>query len=97
MTTHPHFAVFRDSLPIGGVDGTLARRLRETPAAGNVRAKTGTLAYVNAMSGYLTTKSGQTLIFSLMGNDYTGPGRDVAGIFDQICALLAEYEGEWAS
>ena len=94
MTTHPHFAVFRDSLPIGGVDGTLARRLRDTPAAGNVRAKTGTLAYVNAMSGYLTTKDGRMLIFSLMGNDYTGPGRDVTGVFDQICSLLVEYEGE---
>jgi D-alanyl-D-alanine carboxypeptidase/D-alanyl-D-alanine-endopeptidase (penicillin-binding protein 4) len=94
MTTHPYFAIFRDSLPIAGVDGTLARRLRETTAAGNVRAKTGTLSYVNAMSGYLTTRRGQTLIFSLMGNNYTGPGRDVTGVFDQICVMLAEYEGE---
>ena len=94
MSTHPHFAIFRDSLPIGGTDGTLARRLRDTSAAGNVRAKTGTLAYVNAMSGYLTTKSGQMLIFSLMGNDYTGPGRDVTAVFDQICTMLVEYDGE---
>jgi D-alanyl-D-alanine carboxypeptidase/D-alanyl-D-alanine-endopeptidase (penicillin-binding protein 4) len=94
MLRHKHFAVFRDSLPIGGVDGTLARRLRDTPAAGNVRAKTGTLTFVNAMSGYLTTKSGQTLIFSLMGNNHTGAGREVTAVFDQICALLAEYDGE---
>ena len=95
MATHPHFPVFRDSLPIAGVDGTLERRMRGTAAAGNVRAKTGTLSYVNAVSGYLTTKRGQTLIFSLMGNNYTGAGREVTSVFDQVCETLAEYEGEF--
>jgi D-alanyl-D-alanine carboxypeptidase/D-alanyl-D-alanine-endopeptidase (penicillin-binding protein 4) len=94
MAAHPHSAVYRDSLPVAGVDGTLERRLRDTAAAGNVRAKTGTLSYVNAISGYLTTKRGQMLIFSLMGNNYTGPGREVTAVFDQICVMLAEYEGE---
>jgi D-alanyl-D-alanine carboxypeptidase/D-alanyl-D-alanine-endopeptidase (penicillin-binding protein 4) len=92
MTTHPHFAIYRDSLPIAGVDGTLERRMRGTPAERNVRAKTGTLSYVNALSGYATTRRGQILIFSLMANNYTGPGRDVTAVFDQICALLTDFE-----
>ena len=94
MTTHPYFATFRDSLPIGAVDGTLSRRMGETAAANNVRAKTGALSQANALSGYVTTGGGQTLIFSLIGNNYTGPSRDVTRVFDQICALLAGYEGE---
>lgn len=94
MTGHPHFAVWRDSLPLAGADGTLERRMRGTPAERNVRAKTGTLANVNSLSGYLYTKRGQMLMFSLMGNNYTGPGREVTATFDQICVLLADYEGE---
>ncbi|HWQ32476.1 MAG TPA: D-alanyl-D-alanine carboxypeptidase/D-alanyl-D-alanine-endopeptidase [Blastocatellia bacterium] len=92
MTTHPHFAIYRDSLPIAGVDGTLERRMRGTPAERNVRAKTGTLSYVNSLSGYATTRRGQMLIFSMMANNYTGPGRDVTAVFDQICALLTDFE-----
>jgi serine-type D-Ala-D-Ala carboxypeptidase/endopeptidase (penicillin-binding protein 4) len=94
MRTHQHADHFRASLPIAGVDGTLERRLRNTAAANNVRAKTGTLSYVNALSGYVTTKRGQLLIFSLMGNNYVGAGRDVTGVFDQICVLLAEFAEE---
>lgn len=94
MLKHPHTQAFRDSLTVAGIDGTLERRMRDTAAANNFRGKTGTLSYVNALSGYLTTKRGQMLIFSGMGNNYTGPGRDVTGVLDQICALLAEYDGE---
>ena len=68
--------------------------MKGTAAEGKVQAKTGSLTYVRALSGYITTKKGQMLIFSLMGNNYTGAGGDVTGVFDQICALLADYEGE---
>lgn len=95
MFTHPHFTTFYESLVIGGVDGTLERRMRDTAAANNFRGKTGTLSYVNALSGYVATKRGQMLIVSLMGNNYTGAGREVTAVLDQICALLAEYEGEF--
>jgi serine-type D-Ala-D-Ala carboxypeptidase/endopeptidase (penicillin-binding protein 4) len=91
MTAHKDSSVFRDSLCIAGVDGTLERRMRGTAAAGNLRGKTGTLAYVNSLSGYVSTRSGQTVIFSLMANNYTGVGRDVTGVFDQICVMLAEW------
>ena len=95
MRTHQHATVFRESLPVAGFDGTLKRRMKGTAAEGNLRAKTGTLSYVNALSGYLTTANGQTLIVSFYGNNYVGAGRDVTGAMDQLCALLAEYVGEW--
>lgn len=93
MSQHPHFAVYRDSLPVAG-DGTLQRRMKGTAAEGKVQAKTGSLSYVRALSGYVATKKGQMLIFSFLGNNYTGAGGDVTGVFDQLCALLADYEGE---
>lgn len=94
MSSHPNFIVFNDSLGIAGIDGTLERRMRNTPAANNFRGKTGTLSFVNALSGYISTKRRQPLIVSMMGNNYTGPGRDVTSVMDQICAMLADYDGE---
>ncbi|MCI0525463.1 MAG: D-alanyl-D-alanine carboxypeptidase/D-alanyl-D-alanine-endopeptidase [Acidobacteria bacterium] len=97
MLTHPDVKTWRESLVVAGVDGTLERRMRDTAAFNNMRGKTGTLTYVNAMSGYVTTRRGQTLIVSLMGNNYTGPGRDVTAVMDRICVMLAEFEGEMAA
>ncbi len=94
MLTHPHFNTWRESLVVAGVDGTLERRMRDTAAANNFRGKTGSLTNVNSLSGYVTTRRGHSLIFSLMGNNYTGAGRDVITILDQICVMLADYEGE---
>lgn len=65
----PWGAAFRETLPIGGVDGTLANRFKGTPLEGKVFAKTGTLSVSNALSGFMTTASGQTLIFSALAND----------------------------
>ncbi|MGH9755736.1 MAG: D-alanyl-D-alanine carboxypeptidase/D-alanyl-D-alanine endopeptidase [Blastocatellia bacterium] len=94
MLAHPRAKAWLESMTIAGVDGTLERRLRNSAAANNLRGKTGTLTYVNALSGYIATKRGQPLILSLMGNNYTGSGREVTAVMDQICAMLAEFEGE---
>ena len=80
--------VFRESLPIAGRDGTLAGRLKTV--MGSVSAKTGSLTYDNALSGYLTTAKGQLLVFSIMCNDQTGRV-DSIGLIDQIVTLLAAY------
>lgn len=61
---------FYDALPIGGVDGTLRNRFKNTPAARNVRAKTGTLTGASSLSGYVRTKEGERLAFSILMNHY---------------------------
>src|SRR5215831_9156097 len=94
MLGRPYAKSWLESLTIAGVDGTLERRMRASSAANNMRGKTGTLTYVNALSGYITTRRGQPLILSLIGNNYTGPGRDTTVVMDQICIMLAEFEGE---
>src|SRR5207237_9847529 len=68
---HRSSAVFKDSLPIAGVDGSLKNRLKDLK--GNVRAKTGSIRYVNALSGYLQTVAGESVAFSLMLNAYAAP------------------------
>ena len=68
----PWGQVFRDSLPISGVDGSLAARLPELK--GRVQAKTGTLGEVDALSGFLTAISGRVVIFSVLCNDFAGTG-----------------------
>jgi serine-type D-Ala-D-Ala carboxypeptidase/endopeptidase (penicillin-binding protein 4) len=94
MLTHPNSKTWLESLTVSGVDGTLKRRMRDSAAANNMRGKTGTLTYVNALSGYIRTRRGQPLVLSIMGNNYTGPGRETTGVMDQICLLLAEFDGE---
>jgi serine-type D-Ala-D-Ala carboxypeptidase/endopeptidase (penicillin-binding protein 4) len=94
MLTHPQSKTWLESLTVAGVDGTLARRMRNSAAADNLRGKTGTLTYVNSLSGYIKTRRGQPLILSIMSNNYTGPGRETTGVMDQICVMLAEFEGE---
>lgn len=93
MNRHRYGAVFRDSLPIAGVDGTLRNRMKGTAAANNVRAKTGTLSSATSLSGYLFTAAGERLVFSLMINN---PPRDfspTAKFTDAVALLLASFTG----
>jgi serine-type D-Ala-D-Ala carboxypeptidase/endopeptidase (penicillin-binding protein 4) len=94
MSRHPAAQDFMDSLPIAAVDGTLDHRFHDTPAAGNIRAKTGTLHWSNTLSGYVTTAAGEHLAFSLLLNRYEPPeGYDKRGELDAIALMLAEFSG----
>jgi serine-type D-Ala-D-Ala carboxypeptidase/endopeptidase (penicillin-binding protein 4) len=88
MDRHRYAAVFRDSLPIAGVDGTLTNRMRGTPAEGRILAKTGTLRHVNALGGYVTPRSGDRLVFYIVANHNAAPAPEVTGAIDEVCNLL---------
>jgi serine-type D-Ala-D-Ala carboxypeptidase/endopeptidase (penicillin-binding protein 4) len=76
MRRSPNRDVFHAALPVAGVDGTLAGRMRGTPLQGNVHAKTGTLSGVRALSGYLATAAGEPVVFSMIVNHHTLSSRD---------------------
>jgi D-alanyl-D-alanine carboxypeptidase/D-alanyl-D-alanine-endopeptidase (penicillin-binding protein 4) len=89
MDRHPYAAVFRDSLPVAGVDGTLERRMRETAAERRVVAKTGTLRLANALAGYATTERGERLAFAIVVNNHAGKSREAVAAIDAIASVLA--------
>jgi D-alanyl-D-alanine carboxypeptidase/D-alanyl-D-alanine-endopeptidase (penicillin-binding protein 4) len=89
MDRHKHAAAFRDSLPIAGVDGTLEKRMRGTPAEGRVAAKTGTLRHAHALAGYVTTLRGERLAFAIVVNNHEGKSREAVAAIDAIAAALA--------
>jgi len=74
-------------LPVGGEDGTLRARFRGTAAAGRVRAKTGTLSRVAALSGYLDRADGSRWIFSILANFQPGAP---AALIDKIVVVLLD-------
>lgn len=91
MWRHPEFPVFEAAMPIAGVDGTLRRRLLGTPGESNVKAKTGSLSSVRALSGYLRDGAGETLIFALLLNGYDAPGDVAVALEDLLIEQLVLY------
>jgi D-alanyl-D-alanine carboxypeptidase len=85
------FPIFYNSLPLAGVDGLLARRMTTYPAACNLRAKTGTLNGVSCLSGYVLTRDGEMLVFSMMMQNFITSVTNYHQVQDRIGALLAGF------
>jgi D-alanyl-D-alanine carboxypeptidase/D-alanyl-D-alanine-endopeptidase (penicillin-binding protein 4) len=86
----PWGAAFEETLPVAGVDGSLADRFFNTPAGGLVHAKTGTLSHVNSLSGYGQTRSGRRFVFSIFCNNHNQPSARVLAAIDSIVVLLVK-------
>ncbi len=89
---YQHESIYRHllpTLPVAANDGTLRKRMRGTPAAGNVRAKTGTVEGIATLSGYCTAQNGNTLCFCIMnqGLRYGSTGRNFQ---DRVCRALCK-------
>jgi D-alanyl-D-alanine carboxypeptidase/D-alanyl-D-alanine-endopeptidase (penicillin-binding protein 4) len=82
---------FDASLPLAGVDGSLANRLKGTPAEGNARAKTGSMSNVRALAGYVTSVDGEPLAFSILANNFEAPATVVNGATDAVVVRLAQF------
>lgn len=91
MQFSPDFAAFYNALPVAGVDGTIAQRMRGTRAQGNAHAKTGSLQWVRSLSGYVTDDDGKRIVFSILANKWTTPSSVVTATADSIAATLASY------
>jgi D-alanyl-D-alanine carboxypeptidase/D-alanyl-D-alanine-endopeptidase (penicillin-binding protein 4) len=89
--TDKGFKAFYESLPILGEDGTLESRLKGTPAAGRIAAKTGLLTGVRSISGYARSKEDEMLCFSIIFNNFTCPVQSVNRVQDSILTALANF------
>ncbi|MDW8219991.1 MAG: D-alanyl-D-alanine carboxypeptidase/D-alanyl-D-alanine-endopeptidase [Bacteroidota bacterium] len=91
MYNSKHRVAFMRSLAVPGERGTLQNRLKGTIAEKVLKAKTGTLTGVSSLSGYITTRDQEPLVFSLMFNGYTLPASIIRTFQDIICLRLANF------
>jgi len=88
LSSRPYFDLFLNTLAVSGTDGTLKRRMAAQPVRGVIHAKTGTLNGVSTLSGYMTTRSGRTLAFSIFANNASASIHRVQRTIDEICSLF---------
>jgi D-alanyl-D-alanine carboxypeptidase/D-alanyl-D-alanine-endopeptidase (penicillin-binding protein 4) len=86
-----HRDAFYATLPVAGKDGSLASRMRRTRAEGNAVAKTGSIANVRSLSGYVRSRDGEMLAFSILANDFVIPAATVNWIADLAVEHLANF------
>jgi D-alanyl-D-alanine carboxypeptidase/D-alanyl-D-alanine-endopeptidase (penicillin-binding protein 4) len=86
-----HREPFMSTLPIAGRDGTASARMRGTRAENNALAKTGSLSNVRTLSGFVRTRDGEMLVFSVLANDFVIPPATIARMTDLAIEVLANF------
>ncbi|GFE67648.1 D-alanyl-D-alanine carboxypeptidase/D-alanyl-D-alanine-endopeptidase [Chroococcus sp. FPU101] len=92
MSQTPQGKVYRNSLAVGGVNGTLANRFKSTTMQGKIQAKTGSLSGVSTLSGYVDLPNGETLVFSIMVNSSDQANSNLRQGIDEIILLLGQLK-----
>jgi D-alanyl-D-alanine carboxypeptidase/D-alanyl-D-alanine-endopeptidase (penicillin-binding protein 4) len=86
-----HRDAFIATLPIAGKEGTVATRMQRTRAEGNAVVKTGSISNARSLSGYVRTRDGEMLVFSILANDFVIPAATVNWIADLAVEHLANF------
>jgi D-alanyl-D-alanine carboxypeptidase/D-alanyl-D-alanine-endopeptidase (penicillin-binding protein 4) len=86
-----HAENFAATLPVSGRSGTLANRMKGTPADGRVRAKTGTMSNVRSLCGYVTTHEGEPLAFAMLANDFQIAAGEIEAFMDRALQTLVQF------
>ena len=85
---------FKSTLPVAGVSGSLANRMKETPAQGRVLAKTGSMSQVRSLSGYVMTLADEPLVFSIVVNGFRVPSKEIDAIVDKALVRLVAFSAQ---
>ena len=86
-----HRDAFVSTLPIAGKDGTVSTRMRRTRAEGNAVAKTGSISNVRSLSGFVRTRDGEMVVFSILANDFVIPSPTINWIADLAVETLSNF------
>lgn len=92
MNQIPEAEIYRNSLAVGGMNGTLKNRFKDTILEGKVQAKTGTLSGSSSLSGYIEPMNYEQLAFSIMVNQSNLPASELRKIIDQIVINLGHLK-----
>jgi serine-type D-Ala-D-Ala carboxypeptidase/endopeptidase (penicillin-binding protein 4) len=92
MTNTPEGKVFRDSLPVAGISGTLKNRMKGTSAQGIVQAKTGSMGGTISLSGYMNSPKYSPLVFSIILNQHDRPTSEMSKVIDRVVVALSRLK-----
>ncbi len=88
----PYFDVYYNSLPIAGEEGTVEGMFKNSPAEGNLRAKSGTIDRVKAYTGFVKSRSGREIIFSMIANSFSCKSREARAKLERLMIALAKLK-----
>jgi D-alanyl-D-alanine carboxypeptidase/D-alanyl-D-alanine-endopeptidase (penicillin-binding protein 4) len=91
MARSPHSQAYFDSLPVSGIDGTLAHRFYDDDVRGKIHAKTGSVEHVNTLSGYMNLPTGKRLVFSIMANNHPLANQAGQETLDAVAMEIYEW------
>lgn len=93
-TEYPYSAEFISSLPISGIDGSLKKAMDDQELTSKVRAKSGSMRGIRTLCGYVTTKEGEDLIFTVMMNGFIEPRPKEGRLENELCKFLVGYSNQ---
>ncbi len=86
---------FLTAMPVGGIDGTLEKRMVWDSGGRHVRAKTGTMSGVSALTGYVWPENKPPVVFSILMNNFVGSAKPAQAVQDEIVKAIYEcYVGK---
>lgn len=88
----PFFNDFYQSFAVGGETGTLEDMFYNSAAKGNIHAKSGTIDGVKAYAGYVTTKSGREVVFSMVVNNFGCSSKEAKAKLEYLMTALAAFD-----
>ncbi|MBI3502933.1 MAG: D-alanyl-D-alanine carboxypeptidase/D-alanyl-D-alanine-endopeptidase [Bacteroidetes bacterium] len=86
------FDKFYNSLPVAGKSGSLGKLCKGTFAENNIHAKSGYMSRVRSYAGYVTTKKGNLLVFSIIVNNYDCSAQLMKEKLEKLMIAIAEVE-----